>query len=304
MPFSINWKTIRVVRNSRWLFGTLLFGWIGSMAGVTPLWGDTFWGTTASGNARQFEFVCDTCPNPVTELSNLSDGGFGNNNANVEFSNGEATYNATAIFTGPNSLPHLGVLASSGIVVLSPGALFFSAGATARATEQYQYIGATSRDYTLQYDINGAVSGGILTEIAGGFTVFGSGFKPNQEIEPVLGFSFDHVNGDGTEKPVHLNGSVTFTVNPGDTIFVQGTLDSFVDSRSQQLEAVADASHTLDMSFTQGDTSLLIPAAVAASAETPEPISIALFGVGLIGVSLAVRRQNPRRLHDQKRREI
>ena len=63
------------------------------------------------------------------------------------------------------------------------------------------------------------MAGGILTEIAGGFAVFGSGFNPNQEVQPVLGFSFDHANGDGTEKPVHLTGSVTFSVNPGDIFF-------------------------------------------------------------------------------------
>ena len=34
---------------------------------------------------------------------------------------------------------------------------------------------------------------------------------------------------------------------------VEATLDAFVDSRSQQLSAVPDAFHTLDMGFTQGD---------------------------------------------------
>jgi hypothetical protein len=69
------------------------------------------------------------------------------------------------------------------------------------ATQQYIYIGATPTDYTIQYDIDGHIVGGILTEIAGGFTVFGPGFNPNQEIQPVPGFSFDHVNGDAIQKP-------------------------------------------------------------------------------------------------------
>ncbi len=294
MFLGISGKRIGARRNRRWLFGSVMFGLLGSTMGTTSLWGDTFWGATASGRARQFEIVCSTCPNPVTELSSLSDGGFGENTAAVEFSNGNATYDAKAIFTGPNSLPHLGVLASGDIAVLSPGALLYSAGATARATEQYEYVGSAPTEYTLEYNINGAISGGILAEIAGGFAVFGSGFNPNQEVQPELGFTFDHINGDGTEKPVHLTGSVTFTVNPGDTIFVQSTLDAFVDSRSQQLAAVADASHTLDMSFTEGDASLLIPAATAAPiSDVPEPVTTTLLGIGLAGVGVVLRRRRP-----------
>jgi hypothetical protein len=124
--------------------------------------------------------------------------------------------------------------------------------------------------------------GGILAEIAGGFTVFGNGFDPNQEIQPVLGSSFDHANGDGTERQVHLTGDVTFSVNPGDIFFVQATLDTFVDSRSQQLFAFADASHTLNMAFTQGDTSLLVPAGTTPLAAVPEPMSAFLIGTGVL----------------------
>jgi hypothetical protein len=98
------------------------------------------------------------------------------------------------------------------------------------------------------------------------------------------------VNGDGGVRQVHFTGEVTFTVKPGDDFFVQATLDTFVDSRSQQLAADADASHTFDMSFTQGDASLLIPAAPATS-DVPEPVTTTLFGIGLAGVGLAMRRR-------------
>jgi PEP-CTERM motif len=135
--------------------------------------------------------------------------------------------------------------------------------------------------------------------------VFGAGFNPGQEVQPVLGFTFGHANGDGTEKQVHLIGDVRFTVNPGDTFFVQSTLDDFVDSRSQQLAASADASHTLTMQFTEGDTSLLIPAAVPTDASVPEPGVIFLAGAGLISVVLARRTGNllfeNQRRHDCRR---
>jgi hypothetical protein len=266
---------------------------IGGVAGVTPLHASTFWGTNASGNARQFEITCGTCPNPITDFGSQTDGGFGQPLAAVEFSESKVSYDAIAVFNGPNSLPHLRARASAGIKVepATPSTFFFAAGSTARSTQQFTYTGAKPSAYTLEYTVNGQVAGGILTEISGGFTVFGSGFNPNQEVQPVLGFVFDHVNGDGSEKQVHFTGDVRFTVNPGDDFFVQATLDTFVDSRSQQLAAFADASHTFDMSFTQGDTSLLIPAATTPGSSVPEPVTTTLFGIGLAAVGLTMRRR-------------
>jgi hypothetical protein len=75
---------------------------------------------------------------------------------------------------------------------------------------------------------------------------------------------------------------VTFTVNPGDDVFVQATLDIFADSRSQ-LFAFADAAHTLRMTFMQGDTSLLIAAGPSSAAAAPEPASGFLAVVGRSG---------------------
>lgn len=283
----VHTKTIK-----SFLTGSILLGSIAGLGVVGSLRADTvFWGATASGDARQFEITCSTCPNPVTPFPSQSDGGFGSKLAAVEFANGEfVSYDGISAFTGPNALPHLGVEVSADINVVAPSTFFYAASSTARATQEYVYTGTTPMDYTLDYKVNGKIGGGILTELAGGFTVFGGGFNPNQEVNPVLGFSFDHVNGDGTERQVHFTGEVTFTVKPGDNIFVQTTLDAFADSRSQQLPALADAFHTLDMDFTQGDPSLLIPAATPVSS-VPEPATTFVTGIGMAALLIAACRR-------------
>jgi hypothetical protein len=81
----------------------------------------------------------------------------------------------------------LGVSASGNVAIVPPSTFFYAAGADARGTQLYTYTGSASTDYTIEYNIDGTV-GGILTEIAGGFAVFGSGFNPNQEVQPVWGF--------------------------------------------------------------------------------------------------------------------
>jgi hypothetical protein len=213
----------------------------------------------------------------------------------VEFAEANlVSYFATAVFTGPNSLPHLGASATGDLAIVPPSTFFYAATAHARATQLYTYTGSAPEDYTIEYDIDGQISGGLLSQIAGGFSVFGSGFDPNREVQPVLGFSFDHANGDGAEKPVHLTGSVTFSVNPGDSVLVQATLDAIVDARSLSMFGSADASHTLAMSFTQGNTALLTPAGITPQASVPEPGTILLTGIGTAALAIAARRWRSR----------
>jgi hypothetical protein len=290
-------------RIGRFLTRSVLAGSIASFVMVGSLRADTvLWGATASGDARQFEITCSTCPNPVTVFSSQNEGGLGRRLAAVEFANGEfVSYDAISAFTGPDFLPHLGVLVSADINVVAPSTFFYAASATARATQEYVYTGAAPMDYTLQYDVNGHIAGGVLTELAGGFTVFGGDFNPNREVNTVLGFDFGHVNGDGTERQVHFLGDVTFTLNPGDAIFVQTTLDAFADSRSQELVAFADAFHTLDMSFIQGDPSLLTPAATPPVSAVPEPATTSLVVIEVVALLITTHRRKSRSRHSETR---
>lgn len=136
----------------------VLLALIGTLPTLGLLQADTFWGTEASGNARQFEITCSTCPNPVTEFGTQSDGGLGARLAAVEFSFGsDVTYQAEAIFNGTEFLPHLSILASGDIKVVAPSTFFYSASSVARATQEYTYTGRTASDYTLEYNLNGQV---------------------------------------------------------------------------------------------------------------------------------------------------
>ena len=60
------------------------------------------------------------------------------------------------------------------------------------------------------------------------------------------------------------------------------------------LAALADASHSFDMLFTQGDTSLLIPAATTPNS-VPEPTTALLTGMGATGCAIATRRRDRNR---------
>src|SRR5690348_15645111 len=105
----MNLKKIDRKSNKKILAGTVLVWLAGCVTAVTPAQATPFWGATASGSAKQFEITCGTCPNPVTTLSNQTDGGFGITDAQVDFSSpGLVSYSATAHLNGPNSLPNLG----------------------------------------------------------------------------------------------------------------------------------------------------------------------------------------------------
>jgi hypothetical protein len=203
----------------------------------------------------------------------------------------------SAALTGPNSLPQLGAFAFADIVIDSsiPKTYFYKAGATAEGTQKYDYTGATPQTHQIDYTLEGSFTLGSadavsLMSYTDGLTVFGSNYNPFGEYRGTfLGthFSNDHARLAGTTLFAQA-GSVSFTVNPGDSFYVWSMLSVYADS-SHQVIGTVDAAHTLALQFSAGDTSLL-SASVSA---VPEPATLALFAAGLGMVLLAVRRLGP-----------
>jgi hypothetical protein len=138
-----------------------LLAFIGSLSGTDLLQASVFWGAEASGSGRQFEITCGTCPNTVTNFGTQSDGGFGAPLAVVEFSSGvDVSYLGEAVFRGTDFLPRLAVQANGNIKIEAPSTFFYSASSTARATQEYTYIGTTSSNYTLEYNLDGTFPAG------------------------------------------------------------------------------------------------------------------------------------------------
>lgn len=152
------------------------------------------------------------------------------------------------------------------------------------------YVGASASGdaayYSLQCGTCPIDSGPVAHVVDGGLTVFGAGYQPGQEVQSVLDFDYAGANASvaGVEH-FTLGGSVSFTVDPGDSFYVWGNLDAYANS-SHQVVGTVDALHTLAMAFSGGDTSLLTAEVGAVS----EPSPAALVLAGLATLAALVRR--------------
>jgi len=263
--------------------------WAGLAAAADP-----YSGAKVDANARYYALVCGTCSIDTAVVYSGVDGGPGALSAGLDAAGAGWVLNGSAALTGPNSLPQLGGFAFADIVIdpSIPKTYFYKAALTAQGTQKYDYSGATPQTYQIDYTLDGSFTLGSadavsLMSVLGGLTVYGSNYNPFGEFRgTVLGsmFSNDHASLAGTE-PFALAGSVSFTVNPGDSFYVWSLLDVYADS-SHQVIGNVDAAHTLALQFSAGDTSLL-SASVSA---VPENTSLSLFAGGLGLVLLAARR--------------
>jgi hypothetical protein len=266
---------------------------------------DVILGAETSGDARRFEVTCSTCPNPITTISSQHDGGDGRASSSVSFNGGsDARYEATATINGPDSLPTLGALAFADTLVDSGNftTSFHDASAFAKGTQEYFYTGTETGTFTIDFILEGSILGGPLSQLLGGLTVFGSGFNPGQEIQPILGSAFASAHGPSGLNPsldVSKTGSITFSIAPGDSFFVVAQMLAIADSRDDAVgAAVVDAAHTLGLRFTGGNTSLLRAGLVGSGgpapdpATVPEPATLVLLGSGLAIAGRKMRRHD------------
>lgn len=267
--------------------------WAALWAGMA-LAADPYSGAKVDANARYYALVCGTCSIDSASVYSGVDGGPGATLAALGAAGVGWDLSGSAALTGPNSLPQLGGFAFADIVLdpSIPKTYFYKAGLTAQGTQKYDFSGAAPQTYQIDYTLDGSFTLGSadavsLMSVLGGLTVYGSNYNPFGEFRgTVLGsmFSNDHASLAGTE-PFALAGSVSFTVNPGDSFYVWSLLDVYADS-SHQVMGTVDAAHTLALQFSAGDTSLL-SASVSAVPESP---TLALFAAGLGLIMFAARR--------------
>lgn len=256
---------------------------------------DPFAGVTIGTSASHVTLVCSTCPTPRTTDDSTLRGGAGTGAA--LYSAGDVGWGvgASAAFDAAG-LPALGVFAQAEVVPLSLGANLYDAFATAKGLQRYDYRGSTSTTYTVSFTVEGsftlgAADAGSPMQVSGGFTVFGSDFHPVGESHgTVLGSDFVAQNArNGGVSHFLLPGSVSFTVDPGDSFYVQAQMTAVsVTNIAHQASGTVDALHTLSGHFTAGDTALL---AVAVTA-VPEAPTLPMLAAGLL---LTGWRLRPRR---------
>lgn len=273
----------------------VLLGLAALALGQTLAFGDPFTpsGVTVTGSGSHLYIFgsCSTCPREGPSLSDTA-GGDGVLNASTAYGGGPFAWMASASIVGSSYLPELKAYAEA--QAPPPDGhydLWVTANATAQARQRFVFEGLLPELYTLEYTVDGVLSGDGES-VSAGLGVYGGDYVPELEGEfQVTRKGSDQVMFSAdTHSNFSHTGSISFTVNPGDAFYVTGFLSAQAFWTESTLAGYADASHTFTSVFTAGNTSFLTPSLVPA-ASVPEPGSLSLVVAGLVAAAGARRRR-------------
>ena len=264
-------------------------------------------GVFAFGNIRYSFFPCFSlsCDAASDNSATQSKGSLGSRGPEIvdgfdARGTGNGSFSGRALISGAAAVLQLsasaGALPGTGMHVgySAEGAYFFASSASATGRQYYTYTGAAPELYTMRYTLSGfagyrAGTNPGLVQVSGGLSLFDDGDKLGGELPFGGQVDISQLHFNGTAQNFRQSASVSITLNPGDSYYMVGFLAANVGLMG---DGTADASHTLNVEFTAGNTALLVPLLQA----VPEPSGPALMALGLLLTGLAVRRRRlPRR---------
>jgi hypothetical protein len=236
------------------------------------------------------------CPSFCTNFAFGPDNGSGGQqavSAASSFSDDRGNANSAASFSGAGNTPVLKASAEA-----STG--FHGAFGSAVAIQGYTFNGSTTQTLELTVDLTGqltipdAESDASLGATVALFSDLGFGYEEfygnffefpvTWLTDTVTGFNAELSLIEGENGPVSKSGTLTFSVDPGDSFYLWAEINANAYS-GPNADVIADGFNTLTMSFS--DPSNLAPAAV------PLPAAAWLFGSAVLGLMGGIARRKP-----------